>query len=179
MPFQAADFACSQPMAIGDQDHRGIAMTTAAHLAGCVHQSLDLALGEVATCNCEVLVLGVLALARCFAMRKAPRIDMTVSIMALFFTVQLGIYLLSHKEVEKSLQFFSRIFSFSFFCFENRVRCKPVGPRRGEGRMGVGVFARLQHTPGIANGTRELRTGSRCVPQYGTRIRNWGPLFRR
>src|SRR6516165_1947146 len=45
--------------------------------------------------------------------------------------------------------------------------------------MGVGVFARLQHTPGIANGTREreLRTGSRSVPQYGIRIRDRGPAL--
>jgi hypothetical protein len=48
-------------------------------------------------------------------------------------------------------------------------------PGRG-GRMGVGVFARLQHTPGIRQWTRELRTGSRSVPQYGTRIRDWVPL---
>src|SRR5262245_30453207 len=41
-------------MTIGDQDHGGIAMTTATHLAGSVHQSLDLSLGEVGTCNCEV-----------------------------------------------------------------------------------------------------------------------------
>jgi hypothetical protein len=41
--------------------------------------------------------------------------------------------------------------------------------------MGVGVFARLQHTPGIGNGTRELRTGSRSVLQYGTRIRDCVP----
>jgi len=34
--------------------------------------------------------------------------------------------------------------------------------------MGVGVFARLQHTPEIRQmGTRELRTGSRSVPQCG------------
>src|SRR5262249_57696472 len=54
MPLEATDFTCSQPMTIGDQDHGGIAMTTAIHLAGRVHQSLDLALGEVAACNCEV-----------------------------------------------------------------------------------------------------------------------------
>jgi len=28
------------------------------------------------------------------------------------------------------------------------------------------------------NGTRELRTGSRSVPQYGTRIRDWVPARR-
>src|SRR5262245_25257630 len=41
-------------MAIGDQNHRCIAMTTSAHLAGSVHELLDLALGEIAASNCEV-----------------------------------------------------------------------------------------------------------------------------
>ena len=54
MPLEAADFGSSHPMTIGDQDHGGIAMTMATYLAGRVHQSLDLALDEVATCNCEV-----------------------------------------------------------------------------------------------------------------------------
>src|SRR5262249_12486215 len=40
-------------MAIGDQDHRCIAMTTSAHLAGSVHELLDLALGEIAAFDCE------------------------------------------------------------------------------------------------------------------------------
>jgi hypothetical protein len=43
MPLEAADFACSQAVTIGDQDHRCIAMTTSAHLAGSVHELLDLA----------------------------------------------------------------------------------------------------------------------------------------
>src|SRR5262245_60701592 len=54
MPLEAADFACSQAVTIGDQDHGGIAMTTSAHLAGGVHELLDLALGEIAALNCEV-----------------------------------------------------------------------------------------------------------------------------
>src|SRR5262249_1764150 len=54
MPLQAADFACSQAVTIGDQDHGGIAMTTSAHLAGGVHELLDLALGEIAALDCEV-----------------------------------------------------------------------------------------------------------------------------
>jgi len=54
MPFQAADFACSQPVAISDEDHRCIAMTTSAHLAGSVPELLDLALGEIAALDCEV-----------------------------------------------------------------------------------------------------------------------------
>ena len=35
-------------------------MTTSAHLAGSVHELPDLALGEVAPLNCEVLVFGAL-----------------------------------------------------------------------------------------------------------------------
>ena len=54
MPLEAADFACSQAVTIGDQDHGGIAMTTSAHLAGGVHELLDLALGEIAALDCEV-----------------------------------------------------------------------------------------------------------------------------
>src|SRR5262249_26694874 len=41
-------------MAVGHQDHGRIAMPVAAMLAGTVHQSLDLALGEVASFNCQV-----------------------------------------------------------------------------------------------------------------------------
>src|SRR5215471_4373661 len=61
----------------------------------------------------------------------------------------------------------SDLFPFSLFLlfrfgFLNWVRCKPVGPRRKEGRMGVGVFARLQRTPGIR--------------QWGPRAENWVPI---
>src|SRR5947207_9241775 len=41
-------------MAIGDQDHGRVAMPVAAMLAGAVHQPLDLALGEIASFNCQV-----------------------------------------------------------------------------------------------------------------------------
>ena len=41
-------------MAIGDQDHGRVAMPIAAVLARAVHQSLDLALGEVAPRDCQV-----------------------------------------------------------------------------------------------------------------------------
>jgi len=34
IPFQAADFACSHPMTIGDQDHGGIAVTVPVALGG-------------------------------------------------------------------------------------------------------------------------------------------------
>src|SRR5262249_39759428 len=53
MPLEAADFACSQAVTIGDQDHRCIAMTTSAHLAGGVHELIYLALGEIAAFDCE------------------------------------------------------------------------------------------------------------------------------
>src|SRR5262249_44258254 len=59
----------------------------------------------------------------------------------------------------KGRKIFCWILLLSFF---NWVRCKPVGPRRGEGRMGVGVFARLQHTPGIR--------------QWDPRAENWVPM---
>ena len=41
-------------MAIGHQDHGRIAMAVAAMLAGAVHQALDLALGEIASFDCQV-----------------------------------------------------------------------------------------------------------------------------
>jgi len=53
MPFEAADFACSHSMAIGDQDHRCIPVTMPIALGG-FDQALDLALGKIAACNCEV-----------------------------------------------------------------------------------------------------------------------------
>ena len=41
-------------MAIGDKDHGRVAMPIAAMLAGAVHQALDLALGEIASLDCQV-----------------------------------------------------------------------------------------------------------------------------
>ena len=41
-------------MAIGDQDHGRVAMPIAAVLARAVHQALDLALGEIASLDCQV-----------------------------------------------------------------------------------------------------------------------------
>ena len=41
-------------MAIGNQDHRRVAMSVAAMLAGAVHQPPDLPLSEVASFNCQV-----------------------------------------------------------------------------------------------------------------------------
>jgi len=46
-------------MAVGDQDHRRVAMPVAATLSGALHQPFDLALGEVAPLDCQVLVFGV------------------------------------------------------------------------------------------------------------------------
>src|SRR5262245_58290762 len=53
MPLEAADFAGPQPVAIGDQDHGGIAMTVPTVLAGSIHQLFDLAIGEIAALYCE------------------------------------------------------------------------------------------------------------------------------
>src|SRR5262249_8953335 len=44
----------AQAVPIGDQDHGRIAMPVAAMLTGAVHQPLDLALGEVASPDCQV-----------------------------------------------------------------------------------------------------------------------------
>ena len=41
-------------MAVGDQDHGRIPMPVAAMLSGAVHQPLDLALGEIASPDCQV-----------------------------------------------------------------------------------------------------------------------------
>src|SRR5262245_25842980 len=71
MPLEATDFTCSQPMTIGDQNHRCIAMTMAIHLAGRVHQSLDLALGEVAACNCEVFSVWCAGIGYLFSHEKS------------------------------------------------------------------------------------------------------------
>jgi hypothetical protein len=54
LPLQVADLRRPQAMAVGDQDHGRIPMPVAAMLSGTVHQSLDLALGEIASFNCQV-----------------------------------------------------------------------------------------------------------------------------
>src|SRR5262249_8505744 len=41
-------------VAVGDQNHGRIAMAVAAMLSGAVHQALDLALGEIASLDCQV-----------------------------------------------------------------------------------------------------------------------------
>src|SRR5262249_34336846 len=55
LPLQVADLRGSQAVPIGDQDHRRVAMPVAAMLACAVHQPLDLALGEIAPFDCQVL----------------------------------------------------------------------------------------------------------------------------
>src|SRR5262249_22507618 len=58
MPLQVAQLRGPQAMPIGDQDHRGVAVTTAAVLAGGPHQPLDLLLGQIPTgsglWNCQL-----------------------------------------------------------------------------------------------------------------------------
>jgi len=53
LPLQVADLRGPQTVAIGDQDHGRIPMPVAAILTGAVHQPLDLALGEIASFDCQ------------------------------------------------------------------------------------------------------------------------------
>src|SRR5215831_9012701 len=54
LPLQVADLRGSQTVAIGDQGHGRVAMAVAAMLARAVHQAVDLALGEIASLDCQV-----------------------------------------------------------------------------------------------------------------------------
>ena len=54
LPLQVADLRSPQTVAIGHQDHRRIAMAAPTELAGAVHQTLNLTLGEVAPFDCQV-----------------------------------------------------------------------------------------------------------------------------
>src|SRR5262249_37414531 len=54
LPLQVADLRRPQAVAVGDQDHGRIPMPVAAMLSGAVHQALDLALGEIASLDCQV-----------------------------------------------------------------------------------------------------------------------------
>src|SRR5215467_6206763 len=54
LPLQVADLRRPQAMAVGDQDHGRVAMPVAPMLARAVHQALDLALGEIASLDCQV-----------------------------------------------------------------------------------------------------------------------------
>src|SRR5215475_306229 len=54
LPLQVADLGGPQAVAISHQDHGRVAMPIAAVLARAVHQALDLALGEIASLDCQV-----------------------------------------------------------------------------------------------------------------------------
>src|SRR5262249_47535195 len=54
LPLQVAHLRGPETMAIGHQDHGRVAMPVAAVLASAVHQALDLALGEIASLDCQV-----------------------------------------------------------------------------------------------------------------------------
>src|SRR5262249_49995684 len=54
LPLQVAHLGGPQTVAIGDKDHGRVAMPVAAVLASAAHQSLDLALGEIAPSNCQI-----------------------------------------------------------------------------------------------------------------------------
>src|SRR5262245_65967666 len=54
LPLQVAHLGGPQTVAIGDKDHGRVAMPVAAVLASAVHQTLDLALGEIAPSNCQI-----------------------------------------------------------------------------------------------------------------------------
>src|SRR6476659_6731830 len=54
MPLEVADLRRPQTVAIGDQDHRRVAVPVAAVLASAVHQPVDLALGEITPFDCQV-----------------------------------------------------------------------------------------------------------------------------
>jgi len=54
LPLQVADFRRPQTVAISHQDHRCVAMTVATEPASTVHQPFDLALGEIASFDCQV-----------------------------------------------------------------------------------------------------------------------------
>jgi hypothetical protein len=54
LPLQVADLGGPQTVAVGHQDHGRIAMPVATMLASAVHQPVDLALGEIASLDCQV-----------------------------------------------------------------------------------------------------------------------------
>src|SRR5262245_47849356 len=70
------------------------------------------------------------------------------------------------------------LFWFFHFCNSGPVQTGRPRPGRGGGWESESLrgFNTRQES---GNGTRKLRTGSRSVLQYGTRIRDWVPLSRR
>src|SRR5262249_23142848 len=129
MPLEATDFTCSQPMTIGDQDHGGIAMTMAIHLAGRVHQSLDLALGEVAACNCEVFSVWRAGIGYLFSHEKSLSCKYDWKDNSLFLHSQQSFI---SKTSKKSFAIFSR----KIFGFLKLGPAQGLGRRRGEGADG-------------------------------------------
>jgi hypothetical protein len=96
MPFQAADFGRSQAVAISDQDHRCIAMTTSTPLAGSIDELLDLAFGEIAAFDCEVFSAWCAAIGHLIRHEKSLSCKYDWKDNSLFLhSWELGIYLLS------------------------------------------------------------------------------------
>jgi hypothetical protein len=124
MPFEAADFACSQPMAIGDQDHRCIAMAMSADLAGSVHELLDLALGEVAALDCEVFSVWCAAIGCLICHEKSLSAEYDCKDNRLFLhSMQLGICLLFHADATHP-----NIVAFDGACDQRRTACVLLQP---------------------------------------------------
>jgi hypothetical protein len=75
LPLQVADLRGPETVAIGDQDHGRIAMTVTAVLASAIHQALDLALGEIASLDCQVYDTWCAFFGPRFHRNKAPFFD--------------------------------------------------------------------------------------------------------
>jgi hypothetical protein len=70
MPFQVAHLRRSQAVAIGDKDHGGIAMAMPIAL-GSLNELPNLALGKVATSNCEAFSAWRAGIASLFSHEKS------------------------------------------------------------------------------------------------------------
>ena len=75
LPLQVAHLGGPQAVAIGDKDHGRVAMPVAAMLSGAVHQPLDLALGEVASLDCQVYDVWCAFFGRRFHRGKTSLLD--------------------------------------------------------------------------------------------------------
>src|SRR5262249_17170544 len=147
-------------------------MTTSAHLAGSVHELLDLALGEIAASNCEVFSAWYAAIGYLICHGKS--LPYKYDCKELFLhRWKLGIYLsVFFFETGKEKCKNPRNLVLDFSSLQNRVRCIPVGPRlRGGGRP-VGVAALPQMGPGSRTGAPPMPAldyacaGSRGYPAY-------------
>jgi hypothetical protein len=74
MPFQVAYLRSPQAVAIGDQDHGGIAMAMPIALGG-LNQLPNLTLGKVATSNCEVFSVWCAGIASLSSHEKSLSIE--------------------------------------------------------------------------------------------------------